>query len=274
MRVSLIQLLVQNLENEEYFTGLNHPDVLDRKNDPEVEEYLASLRSLQVPESFDARDKGWIGEPKHQKSCGSCVVFTNVALIETCVARVTCKLHPEDCRTFDFSEQASEKSHDLPGVMMLFQEALECGYDPPEVKGCDGALPDSYVQWIIKKGGYMSDELNFPYRPSKLTHTCPTDMLQDDKAGVKITGELFVYDVDEELLKRLVYNNGAVQTSIAARDDSFKHYTGGIYDGCSSNNTNHGMVIVGYDEEDGEKYWILKNSWGTKWGEDGYMRVK
>ena len=157
---------------------------------------------------------------------------------------------------------------------MLFQEALECGYDPPEVKGCDGALPDSYVQWIIKKGGYMSDELNFPYRPSKLTHTCPTETLQDDKAGVKITGELFVYDVDEELLKRLVYNNGAVQTSIAARDDSFKHYTGGIYDGCSSNNTNHGMVIVGYDEEDGEKYWILKNSWGTKWGEDGYMRVK
>ena len=116
MRVSLIELLAKSFENEEYFTGLNHPDVLDRKNDPEVEEYLASLRSLQVPESFDARDKGWIGEPKHQKSCGSCVVFTNVALIETCVARVTCKLHPEDCRTFDFSEQASDKSQDLSGI--------------------------------------------------------------------------------------------------------------------------------------------------------------
>ena len=102
-------------ENEEYFTGLIHPDVLDRKNNPEVEEYLASLRSLQVPDTFDARDEGWIGEPKHQKSCGSCVVFTNVALIETCIARVTCTLHPESCRTYDFSEQVSAKSYDFSG---------------------------------------------------------------------------------------------------------------------------------------------------------------
>ena len=143
-----------------------------------------------------------------------------------------------------------------------------------DVNGCDGALPDSYIQWIINRGGYMSDELNLPYHPDKLTHQCPVDELEDDEAGVKITGELEAYDVDEELIKRLVYNNGAVQTSIYAGDDSFHHYTGGVYDSCTSNNTNHGMVIVGYGTEDGEDFWILKNSWGTNWGEDGYMRVK
>ena len=117
-------MAAKSYENEEYFTGLIHPDVLDRKNDPEVEEYLASLRSLQVPESFDARDKGWIGEPKHQKSCGSCVVFTNVALIETCMARVTCRLHPEDCRTFDFSEQAREKTYVDMVFVIIFRKLL------------------------------------------------------------------------------------------------------------------------------------------------------
>ncbi len=109
-----------------------HPEVLDRKNDPEVEEYLASLRSLVVPDSFDARDKGWIGEPKHQKSCGSCVVFTNVALIETCIARVTCRLHPEDCRTFDFSEQAGAKPYCLfLNPVVLFRKLLSVGMMGP-----------------------------------------------------------------------------------------------------------------------------------------------
>ena len=106
------------------------------------------------------------------------------------------------------------------------QEALECGYDPPEVNGCDGALPDSYITWIINRGGYMSDELNLQYNSAKLTHECPSDILVDDEPGVKITGEISAYDVDEEAIKKLVYNTGAVQTSIAASDDSFKQYSG------------------------------------------------
>ena len=157
-------------------------------------------------------------------------------------------MSPDSCHVLDLSEQ----------------EALECAYDPPDVDGCDGALSDSYVKWIIDRGGYMSDELNLPYHPSKLTHECPTDILVDDEPGVKITGEIMAYNVDEEKLKGMVYFNGAVQTSIAASDDAFRHYSGGIFDGCTTNQTNHGVVIVGYGSESGEDYWILKNSWGTK----------
>ena len=87
-----------NQETEEYLTGLIHPDILDRKNDPEAESLIASVRDLSVPDSFDARELGWIGSPKHQKTCGSCVVFTNVALIETCIARVSCAFDPDTCK--------------------------------------------------------------------------------------------------------------------------------------------------------------------------------
>ena len=82
------------------------------------------------------------------------------------------------------------------------------------------------------------------------------------------------YNVDEEALKGLVYHYGAVQTSIRAFDDTFKQYESGVYGDCLGNSTNHAIVIVGYGNEDGEDYWILKNSWGTNWGEGGYMRMK
>ena len=241
-------------------TGLLHPDncASDRGNDPDTLVYLQTMRELVVPDSFDARDKGWISKPKHQKSCGSCVVFTNVALIETCIADVRCTADPDNCKAPDLSEQ----------------EALECAFDPPTANGCKGAFPEAYVDWVIQRGGYMAEELALPYDPRHLTKSCPHISIPDDKPGVRITGRTKAHDVDEETLKALVFHHGAVQTSIAAHDDSFKHYHGGIYEGCTSKVTNHGVVLVGYGSENGVDYWIAKNNWGTRWGEDGFMRLR
>ena len=118
----------------------------------------------------------------------------------------------------------------------------------------------------------MADELEIPYDPENLHYVCPDAV--EDHPGVMITGEKVAYDVDEESLKRLVYLNGAVQSSISAEDQSFKEYKGGIYQGCSSNETNHGILLVGYGTEDGTDFWLLRNSWGVEWGEGGYMRLR
>ena len=74
-------------DDDARFTGLKVPDDLDRSNSPAMDEYLFSLRSETVPDAFDAVEEGWVGTPKHQRSCGSCVVFTNVGLIETCIGK-------------------------------------------------------------------------------------------------------------------------------------------------------------------------------------------
>ena len=78
-------------DDEARFTGLKAPDDLDRSNSPAMEEYLFSLREETVPDAFDAVAEGWVGKPKHQRSCGSCVVFTNVGLIETCIGKEALK---------------------------------------------------------------------------------------------------------------------------------------------------------------------------------------
>lgn len=81
---------------------------------------------------------------------------------------------------------------------------------------------------------------------------------------------------DEELLKNAVGLYGPVAVALDASLDSFGHYGGGIYhdDNCQTNNPVHAVLVVGYGTENGEDYWIVKNSWDTWWGEDGYIRIR
>jgi KDEL-tailed cysteine endopeptidase len=61
--------------------------------------------------------------------------------------------------------------------------------------------------------------------------------------------------------------------AIDASVDAVHFYAGGVLSGDWGKNLNHGLTIVGYGSQNGENYWTLKNSWGTEWGEDGYVRM-
>jgi C1A family cysteine protease len=67
-----------------------------------------------------------------------------------------------------------------------------------------------------------------------------------------------------------------VAVSIEAGGDNFQHYKKGVYNGPCGTNLNHGVTVVGYGKEaaGGDRYWIVKNSWGQGWGDGGYIRMK
>jgi len=250
---------------EPHAFGLIHPPEA-RNTDPATAAYLESLKNVSLPDSWDGRDHGYVSSVEHQRGCGSCVVFTNIALIEACIARVGDRSAP------DLSEQ----------------EALLCAYDGKSATGCSGAMPEAYIDWVVERGGYMADELSLPYHPRHLNFTCPSSSgvprnchcpkdLPDDLPGVAVVGRLAAQGVDEETLKALVFIHGAAQVAVSAQSDSFHDYKGGIFQGCKgTRETNHALVLIGWgrDAESGMDYWVAKNSWGPNWGEGGYMRIE
>ena len=93
--------------------------------------------------------------------------------------------------------------------------------------------------------------------------------------GAKVATPIIDFKCTEDKLKGLVAKYGAVVTTVYAADHAFRNYKSGVFNGCSTNaQTNHAVVVVGYGTHDhfGD-YWLVKNSWGTYWGENGYIKM-
>nr|CAD7420630.1 unnamed protein product [Timema poppensis] len=78
-------------------------------------------------------------------------------------------------------------------------------------------------------------------------------------------------------MKEAVATIGPLAIAFDASQDSFDFYDGGIYneEACTNDpyNLDHAMLVVGYGTENGQDYWLIKNSWGLDWGIDGYMTI-
>merc|ERR1719431_878816 len=215
------------------------------------ERYFESIRldRSRVPRSYSAVDKGLVTGVRHQRSCGSCVAFASVAVMEVCFKKLT----GEDN---DFAEQ----------------ELVDCGYNQFGASGCNGASYGAYFKWIKREDRQLTHESKYLYKNKR--GNCKRNV-RPHKRGAKLTDEFYTWsNKDEDTLKKLVSQKGAILGALYV-GSKFYSYKTGIFDGCWGTYTpNHAIAIVGYGSEGGQEYWLIKNSWGKDWGEQGYMKLK
>ena len=134
--------------------------------------------------------------------------------------------------------------------------------------GCQGGLMDNAFKWLLSEhNGAIVTEEAYPYKSSLgIRHTC------ESVTGMTVGSTIKSYkDIThtEEQMKAFVSTSGPL--SIAVDATKWQTYKSGILSNCCSGKCtlDHGVLIVGY----GDNYWIIKNSWGSSWGESGYIRV-
>ncbi|KAI5660663.1 hypothetical protein M9H77_19986 [Catharanthus roseus] len=232
------------------FVDLTHDEYLSKYSGscwtPPVEgekrisdQYLRSDTDT-LPISIDWREKGAVNPIKYQGDKWSCWAFSTVASLEAINAIVTGDL-----------------------VSLSEQELVDCDTSN---HGCSGGNMEDAFKYVIKNGG-IDTEKDYPYKAQ--AGTCDLNK----KAVVTINGYLNVPGCNEKALQNAVAHQ-VVSVAIDDSSPNFKFYKSGIYKGDCGTSLGHAVNVVGYGVENDLEYWIVRNSWGTKWGEDGYVRMQ
>ncbi|KAG1674682.1 hypothetical protein FOA52_007206 [Chlamydomonas sp. UWO 241] len=235
--------------------GLN-PDLLANRND------LLAASSARVPGPFmhadaeikdavDWRSEGVVSGVKNQGQCGSCWAFSTTGAVEGINAIKTGSL-----------------------LVLSEQELVDC--DTKEDMGCSGGLMDNAYEYIIKNGGIDTDA-DYEYWSGWGGSFWGCNHRKEvDRHVVTIDGYQDVPENDEEALLKA---STMQPISVAICANSLMFYSSGILDACCEG-LNHGVLLVGYasaaaadSDNDADRHYIVKNSWGSTWGEKGYFRL-
>ncbi|KAK3578867.1 hypothetical protein CHS0354_010226 [Potamilus streckersoni] len=241
---------------ESYYVGINQFAGMTEKefsemlglvvqNDTEVNGRCSSYLPAEnvVPDAIDWRQKGFVTPVKGQGHCGSCWAFSTTGSLEGQYFRKTKKL-----------------------VSLSEQQLVDCSGKFGN-HGCSGGLMSNAFAYIKYFGGLESEQ---DYHYVGKDQICNASK---SKVVATCLGCAYVKKGSESSLKSAVGEVGPVSVAIYA-GPKFIRYKGGVYDdpSCTAR-VNHGVLVVGYGTDAGKDYWLVKNSWGTGWGENGYIRM-
>ena len=198
-----------------------------------------------LPASIDWVEKGAVTPVKDQGQCGSCWSFSTTGAIEGAWFIQTGKL-----------------------LSLSEQQLMDCSKKYGNM-GCNGGLMDGAFDYVIDNGGICAENA-YPYtEKSSVLGTCKTC-----NKIVTISDCKDVTPSDQLALKSAVAL-GPVSIAIEADAAIFQSYSSGVItSSLCGTNLDHGVLIVGYGIENDIKYWLVKNSWGPSWGDNGFIKIE
>jgi len=199
---------------------------------------------VKVPDAFDWRDQNRVTPVKNQGQCGSCCAFSVVENVES-VYMIANSISVDQM---------------LP---LSVQQVVDCD---DKDSGCNGGDPPTVYEYIINAGGLETD--------SKYPYTASDGKCSFDPSKIKVTISNWKYATqskDEHAMQKVLVNSGPL--SICVDAESWQDYSSGILSAADcGTNLDHCVQVTGYDT--GSGFWSVRNSWGTDWGENGYIRLQ
>lgn len=205
-----------------------------------------------LPVNVDWRDHGAVTPVKNQGTCGSCWSFSTTGNIEG-------QWFLAGNTLTSFSEQNFVSCDHLLSF------------------GCDGGFSWMAYSWAVsQQNGTIFTESSYPYVSAN--GTVPECDTSRAVAGGKIIGGKLLSPFDAYSMKYFIAHEGPLSVAVDATS-VWQDYTSGVVTSCTGLLPNHEVLIVGYGVQEVNatssiEYWIIKNSWGVSWGENGYMRLE
>jgi cathepsin F len=187
--------------------------------------------------SFDWRDKGVVTPVYDQAQCGSCWAFSATETMESYWALA---------------------GHGLAGLSM--QQVVDCD---PASYGCNGGWTYNAFKYVISAGGIDSYS-SYPY-------TARTGSCHYNPGSVAARFSSWGYvtqNRDENQMQNFLASRGPLSVCVDA--SQWQYYRGGVLSSCSQS-IDHCVQVTGFSDKDGQPVWNTRNSWGTGWGEAGYI---
>lgn len=231
------------------FSGMDTDDFREYMQNTNLTISLKNSTNNQtIPESVDWRTQNAVTPVKDQGQCGSCWAFSTTGSLEGIYAIQTGDL-------VSFSEQ----------------QLVDCDNFKHGGKdhGCNGGLMDNAFSWIHENDGLCSEE-SYPYiSGSGATEKCQTTC--DNLPTSQIQSWVDVESSDNALMQAIAQQ--PVSVAIEADQIDFQLYKSGVLTSDCGTTLDHGVLVIGYGTENDENYYLVKNSWGTTWGDEGYIKL-
>jgi cathepsin L len=198
-----------------------------------------------LPDTVDWRQQGYVTSIKDQGQCGSCWAFSSTGALEGQHFKATKSL-----------------------VSLSEQNLVDCSTTQGNM-GCNGGLMDYAFEYIKVNNG-IDTEVSYPYEAAD--GQCRFKVAN---VGATDTGSVDIKSKDEAALQQAVATIGPISVAIDASHSSFQLYKTGVYSElfCSQTRLDHGVLAIGYGVESGKDYWLVKNSWGINWGDQGFIKM-